>query len=137
LPPVPRLDADTAILALLIAAMASSGHVAPEENARADNIIWGMRRFREKSGEAVGRKVERVKTLIETHGLTPVVDAAAQAVPAVLGPAVFAVAADVVLVDGRFERPERLFLERLAADLGLDQVNAQQIVDVIRVKNSA
>jgi hypothetical protein len=40
-------------------------------------------------------------------------------------------------VDGRFERSEQRFLGRLATSLGLDADEAQDITDVMRVKNSA
>ncbi len=55
-----KLDADDAFIALLIAAMDASGHVSAEEAARAHNIIWSMRRFRHRSGDTVGRKIERM-----------------------------------------------------------------------------
>jgi len=134
---VSKLDADDAFIALLIAAMDASGHVSAEEAARAHNIIWSMRRFRHRSGDTIGRKIERMRTLVETHGASPVIEAAARQIPRRLRGAVFAVAADLVLVDGRMERLEGRFLRQLAADLGLERHTAKGILDVIRVKNSA
>ena len=134
---ISRFDADSAILAVLLAAMASSGHVESEEGARANNIVESMRRFRNKSKVTVRRKIERVSAVLEANGVPLVVAAAASAVPARLRPALFAVAADVLLVDGRFERSERRFLGGLATSLGLDTDEAQDIIDVMRVKNSA
>jgi tellurite resistance protein len=134
-PAIPALDADTAILALLVTAMASSGHIAPEENARADNIIWAMRRFRNQPGERIGRLVERVKTLIERHGIADMADAAARSLPPAIRAPVFAVAADVVLVDGRFERQERRYLERLGRALRLTPARTRTIVSTMRLKN--
>jgi tellurite resistance protein len=130
-------DADDAFIALLIAAMDASGHVSPEEAARAHHIIWSMRRFRHRSGDMVGRRIERMRTMIETHGAPSVIDAAARKIPARLRGAAFAVAADIVLVDGRMERSEGRFLRGLAADLGLDRRAAKSILDAMRVKNSA
>lgn len=131
------MDDDDALLALLIAAMGASGHVSTAEAARAHNIIWSMRRFRRRSGETVGRKIERMRALVEKHGASPVIEAAAQAVPKKLRRAAFAVAADLVLVDGRMERAEGRFLRGLAARLGLEREAAANILDVIRAKNSA
>jgi tellurite resistance protein len=132
-----KLDADDAFIALLIAAMDASGHVSAEEAARAHNIIWSMRRFRHRSGETVGRKIERMRTLVEKHGTLSAIEAAARQIPSRLRPAAFAVATDLVLVDGRMERLEGRFLRQLAADLGLDRQAAKNILDVIRLKNSA
>ena len=131
------LDADDAIIALLLAAMDASGHVSPEEAARAHNIIWSMRRFRHRSGERVGRTIERMKSLIETHGASAVIGASAGRIPRRLRSAAFAIAADLTLVDGRMERSEARFLRALAADLGLKGSIADTVLQVIRLKNSA
>ena len=134
---VSKLDADDAFIALLIAAMDASGHVSAEEAARAHNIIWSMKRFRHRSGDTVGRKIERMRTLVENHGASSVIEAGARKIPTRLRGAAFAVAADLVLVDGRMERLEGRFLRRLSADLGLDRQTAKSILDVMRLKNSA
>ena len=96
-----------------------------------------MRRFRHRSGDTVGRKIERMRTLVKKHGASPVIEAGARQIPKRLQGAAFAVAADLVLVDGRMERLEGRFLRQLAADLGLDRQTAKSILDVIRLKNSA
>lgn len=133
---VARLDVDEAIIALVVAAMDASGHVSPEEGARAHHLVWSMRRFRSKAPDAVGRRIERVKSLIEDHGAQAVIERAARAIPPRLRAATFAVAADLVLADARMERLERRFLDRLASDLRLDRDEAGDIVDVMLVKNS-
>jgi tellurite resistance protein len=130
-------DADDAFIALLIAAMDASGHVSAEEAARAHNIIWSMRRFRRRSGERVGRMIERVKASIETHGAPAVLKSSARKIPARLRPAAFAVAVDLTLADGRMERSEARFLRGLAADLGLRKSVVDAVLEVIRIKNSA
>jgi len=132
-----KLDADDAFIALLIAAMDASGHVSAEEAARAHNIIWSMRRFRHRSGDTVGRKIERMRTLVEKHGASPVIETAARQIPTRLRAAAFAVAADLVLADGRMERLEGRFLRQLAVDLGLERHTAKSILDVMRLKNGA
>ena len=134
--PVSALDADDVFIALLIAAMDASGHVSAEEAARAHNIIWSTRRFRHRSGERVGRKIERMKSLIETHGASVVLETSVRQIPARLRPAAFAIAADLTLADGRMERSEARFLRGLAAELKLKKDVADDILRVIRIKNS-
>jgi tellurite resistance protein len=134
---VGTLDADDAFIAVLIAAMNASGHVSVEEAARAHDVIWSMQRFRRRSGEAVDRKIARVRALIEKHGASPIIHAAARTIPKRLRQTAYAVAADLVLADGRMEALERRFLAALAADLGLERNGARNILDVIRLKNSA
>ena len=130
------LDTDDAFIALLIAAMDASGHVSVEELARAHNIIWSTRRFRHRSGERVGRKIERMKSLIEARGAAAVLQSSGRKIPARMRPAVFAIAADLTLADGRMTHAEARFLRTLAADLGLQKSVTDDIVRVIRIKNS-
>jgi tellurite resistance protein len=110
--------------------------VSAAEAARAHNIIWSTRRFRRRNGNEVGRRIERARTLIEQHGVAPVIEAGARKIPRRLRPAAFAVAADLVLVDGKMERAEARFLRRLASDLGLPTAEAESILDVLQIKNS-
>jgi tellurite resistance protein len=137
MPGLPGLDTDDAFIALLIAAMDASGHVSAEEAARAHHIIWSMRRFRNRSGETVGRKIERMRALIERHGASRVIEASAKKIPTRLRGAAFAIATDLVLADGRLERAERQFLRRFADHLRLLPETANNILEVIRIKNSA
>jgi hypothetical protein len=62
--------------------MEASGHVSAEEAARTHNLIWSMRRFRHKSGEAVGRQIEEMRRLVGRQSADTVVAAAARAIPA-------------------------------------------------------
>lgn len=131
------LDTDDAFIAVLLAAMDASGHTSADEAERAHHIIWSTRRFRDRDGAEIDERIERVRTLIASQGTAPVLDLSARAIPEGLRPAVFAVAADLVLVDGRLERLESDFLRGLAGTLELDAAEADRILDVIRIKNSA
>ena len=135
--PVPTLDTDDAYIAVLLAAMDASGHTSADEAERAHHIIWSTRRFRDRDGAEIDERIERVRALMAEQGTAPVLDASASAIPDRLRPAVFAVAADLVLVDGRLERLESEFLRRLAGTLDLDAAAADRILEVIRIKNSA
>ncbi|MGE3178752.1 MAG: tellurite resistance TerB family protein [Vicinamibacterales bacterium] len=128
---------DEAFIALLIAAMDASGHVSAQEAERAHHIIWSMRRFHHRSGDAVNRTIEKMRARIEQRGSEAVLAAAARQIPPRLRPAAFAVAADLILVDGRLEPLERRFLGELAADLRLHPDVSEGILAVMRIKNSA
>src|SRR4051812_48230431 len=101
--PVKRLDLDEALIGLLIGAMDANHHVAREELARAHHLIWSTKRFRRKSGETVGRLIDRMKRLLEDHESVIVMEAAARAIPARLKPAAYAVVADLLLADGKID----------------------------------
>lgn len=132
-----KLKSDEAILACLIAAMDANDHVSREELTRAHHLIWSMRRFRRRSGDAVAREIERMRNHVERRGAGRVIADGARSIPARLRPSVFAVAADLVLADGTLDTSERRFLERLAAALQLDAAAADRIQEVMLVKNRA
>jgi tellurite resistance protein len=134
---LPRLSTDEAFIALLIGAMHANAHMAPDEAARADQIIWSMNRFRRRSGDAVTRLIDRMRSYAETHGPLATMTAAVNAIPARLRPSAFALSSDVVLADGRMSRAERQFLRELASRLGLEQMMRDGILDAMLIKNRA
>jgi tellurite resistance protein len=133
--PVKKLELDEALMALFIGAMNANDHVAREELARAHHLIWSTRRFHRKSGETVGRLIDRMRGLVEEQDPAAVMESAARAVPPRLRPSAFAVVADLLLADGRIDARERRFLERLAVNFRIPTRLATDIVDVILVKN--
>ncbi|MCC7010468.1 MAG: TerB family tellurite resistance protein [Acidobacteria bacterium] len=130
-----RFTLDEALIALFIGAMNANDHVAPDEAARAQHLIWSTRRFRRKSGDAVGKLTQEMRRLIEDSDAKAVITRAARAVPAKLRPSAFALVADLLLADGELEGRERRFLVGLGGELKLDQAAARRIIDVIVLKN--
>jgi tellurite resistance protein len=117
--------------------MDANRHVSREELARAHHIIWSMRRFRRKSGDTVNRLIDSMRTAIEEKGAPAVIARGAGVIPRRLRPAAFALAADLVLADGKLEPAERRFLRALAGQLGVDAESAAAMLDALLVKNSA
>jgi tellurite resistance protein len=134
-PPIKRLKPDEALIALFIGAMNANDHVAREELARAHHLIWSTKRFRRKSGEAVGRLIDRMKRLIEEQEPAAVMEAAARGIPAKLRPSAFAIVADLLLADGKIDARERKFLRRLAVDFNIRARVASDVIDAMLVKN--
>ena len=134
---VPALTVDDAFIALFIAAMNANDHVSAAEGARAHHLIWSMKRFRRKSGETVGRGIERMKRLVESHGSAGVITAAARAIPRPLRLSAYALTVDLLLADGTIERAERRFLDRLRADLRLTEGDGSALIDAMLIKNRA
>lgn len=129
------LAPDEALIALFIGAMNANGDVAREELARAHHLIWSTRRFRRKSGETVGRLIDRMKRLLEEEDPAAVTDRAAIIVPAKLRPSAFAVVADLLLADGKIDAKERRFLNRLALNFRIDTSTAHKVIEAMLVKN--
>ena len=129
------LELDEALMALVIGAMDANGHVAREELARAHHLIWSTRRFRRKSGETVGRLIDRMKKFLEQHDRAAVMERAAKTLPARLRPSACAIIADLLLADGKIDAQERRFLQRLAASFGIDARRAADVIEVMLMKN--
>jgi tellurite resistance protein len=129
------LGLDEALIALFIGAMNANGHVAREELARAHHLIWSTRRFRRKSGETVGRLVDRMKRLLEEQDAEDVIDIAAKTITAKLRPSAFVIVADLLLADGKIDARERKFLQRLALNFKIPARVASDVIEVMRVKN--
>ena len=134
-PRVKRLTIDEALISLFIGAMNANDHVAREELERAHYLIWSTKRFRRKSGETVGRLIERMKRLLEQHELGAVMEAAAKAIPAKLRASAFAIVADLLLADGKIDARERKFLRRLAVDFNIPASVASHVVEAMLLKN--
>jgi tellurite resistance protein len=130
------LTLDQAIIAILIGSMMANDNVAPDESERAHHVTWSMRRFRRRSGDTVGRLIERVRERIVAEGPTAVVQQASKVIPASMRPSVLAVAADLVLVDGTLQRQERQFLSELSRQLKISPTLSLQILKVISIKNA-
>jgi uncharacterized membrane protein YebE (DUF533 family) len=116
--------------------MMANGHVAPDESERAHHITWSMRRFKRRSGDTVGRLIERVRERIVAEGPAAVVQLASKVIPASMRPSVLAVAADLVLVDGTLQRQERQFLGELSRQLKIAPALSLQILKAIAIKNA-
>ena len=132
-----RLTLDESVIAVMIAAMEANQHVSPEEAARAQHIIWSMRRFRDRPGETVNPLIEGIRERIEQDGVTTVLQEAVRTIPARLRAPAFAVAVDLMLADTRLERAERQFVTRLALALKIRRPLANDILRVMRIKNGA
>ena len=135
-PPRPaRRALDEGLIALLISAMAANGHVSPRELERAHQLIWSMRRFRQRDGDEVNRMIYDMRALIEATDVASVFNVAIKAIPARHRASAFAVTADLLLADGRLDAQERLFLRRLGTAFEVSAERRRRIVDVILLKN--
>ena len=126
---------DRALVALFIGAMHANGHVTPHQAARAHHLIWSTRRFRRRSGEAVGRLIQQVRADFERDDPAAVVASAAARLPGALRRPAFAVVADLLLDDGRIDPKERRFLQSLGAQLRLRSAVVRRVLEVMLLKN--
>lgn len=113
-----RLSSDEALIALIIAAMESSGHVAPVEAARAAELARLMPQFRRHSSLVVNRMVERMKMYVRDHDDEAIIAAAHDAIAPDARAAAFMTVTAVLLSDHRLQRAESAFLMKVSTAFG-------------------
>jgi hypothetical protein len=112
--PQRRLSSDEALIALMIAAMESSGNVAAIEAARASELVRLMPQFRKHSRLVVNRIIERMRLYVRDQDDAAVVAAACEAIPPRARAAAFMTVAAVLMSDHRLQRREAAFLLTLS-----------------------
>lgn len=130
--PIP-LSVPEAIAAVMIAAISADGVRSGEELARLTDGLSTARLFRQADGDPA--VVARVATLLEHHGRDAMLAACARAIPPDLRATAFAIAADLVLADGRINEREKVYVDELERVLGIGDAIALQIVEVMAIKN--
>jgi uncharacterized membrane protein YebE (DUF533 family) len=126
-----------AIAALLIAGARADGSVSPHEANVIEHDVAAMRLFRGCSQEAVQSIFTGVVARIDATGVDAVVRTAAAAIPAGLRATAFAMTIDLLYADGREFDGETRFALDVQALLGIDDLLAGKVVDVLGMKHAA
>jgi uncharacterized tellurite resistance protein B-like protein len=134
-PPAIHLSLPEAVAAVLVAAVSADGRFGVEEANRLNNILSTSRLFEQAVQAHDVEVVERALNLLTDHGVAPVLSACGAVIAPELRPTVFAIAADLVLADGRIDGREKAFIDQLHAALGVDEQMAVKIVEVLLIKN--
>jgi len=125
-----------ALAALLIAGARADGRVSTHEANVIDHEVAAMRLFRGCSPEMLQSMFTAIMARIRNEGGDAVLQAAAAAIPARLSLAAFAKTIDLLYSDGHTDAEWR-FARKLQTLLGIDDVVAARVVDVLRAKNAA
>jgi hypothetical protein len=135
--PALALSVPEAFAAILVAAISADGSFGVEEANRLNNVLSTSRLFAPAVQAGDVDVVERALHLLTERGVRPVLDACGAAIPSDLRAAVFAVATDLVLADGRVGEGEKAFVDQLRAALNVDEPTALKVAEVMIVKNRA
>ena len=131
------LSCADAVAAVLVGSVAADGFLSDDEGLRLNEALAATRWVRGAGDERVEGVRDRCLELVARHGLRSVLSACGNAMPAGLRPTTFALAADLVLADGRLGDRENTFLDTLQDVMGLDDDLVRKIVDVMLIKNRA
>ncbi len=132
---VTEMPPATAFAAIIVAAIASDGYLAPEESDALLSSLSRMHLFSEYTDEALQQLLGTLCYQLQQEGVDTLFRVAKQAIPETLHATAFAVATDLVLSDGLVSGEEQNFLKDLCQVLALDHATATKIVDVMIIKN--
>ena len=135
--PAITLSLPEAFAAILVAAISADGSFGVEEANRLNTVLSTSRLFEQAVQARDVDVVERALNLLTERGVVPVLDACGAAIPPEWRAPVFAVAADLVLADGRIDGREKTFVDQLQGALSVDDATALKIVEVLLIKNRA
>jgi uncharacterized tellurite resistance protein B-like protein len=129
------LSKPEAFAGVMLAVVAADGNISDEESDAFLGAINRMQMFREQSVADHKAMMNKLFGILRKGDAGHLVTRAAAALTPSLREAAFAAAADLVFVDGNVEDEEREILEKIQRMLEVPDDLAQQIVQVMEIKN--
>jgi len=130
-----ELTKQEAFAGILMGAIASDGHISPEEAQGLCTILSRMKLYDNWTEEKFNNMLNRLLGMIKRQGVESVLQVCAQALPEKLHLTAFANACDLILADGVVEEEEKEYLNQLQQILGISGDQAITIVEVMVIKN--
>ena len=124
-----------AVVAIILAAIASDGYMSQEEVHRVSAILSRMKLFQPYANDEILGMFDKLLNMLRTEDIDSLFRAAQASLPENLKEPAFALATDMVLADGVVTREEQGFLNDLYYCLGIASDVANQIVQVMLIKN--
>jgi len=131
------LSVREAAATILVASVACDGALTLEERLRLNALLSSMRLYRDVANEHLQRLVDAATHAIGEYGAEELLPACALAIPEDLRAPLFALAVELVFVDGRVADREKRFVDALQAAFGIDEETAMRIVGVLLIKSRA
>jgi uncharacterized tellurite resistance protein B-like protein len=126
-----------AVTAILVAAVAADGALVEQEAERLNALLPSMRVFRQTSAAHLQRLTETALDIIGSTGPDALLPACAEVIPESLRAPLFALAVELVIVDGEVSQTETRFVDSLKSALGIDDEIAANIIEVLLIKSRA
>ncbi|MDJ0702729.1 MAG: tellurite resistance TerB family protein [Leptolyngbyaceae cyanobacterium MO_188.B28] len=123
------------IAAICLVAIASDGYLSDQEGKEMTMLLSRMQLFRSYSNDVMQRLMDKLMSLLKQQGPNSLITLAKTSLPHELRQTAFALATDLVLVDGAVTSQEQAFLDDLYRILEIPGDTALQIVQVMTIKN--
>ncbi|MCL2928796.1 MAG: tellurite resistance TerB family protein [Trichodesmium sp. St16_bin4-tuft] len=130
-----KLEPAEAFAAIALITVAVDDIITESEKQGISNILSRMELFSNYSEERKKEMLDRLLGIIKNKEIKPLFDAAVAKLPKELKETVFAVSTDLVLVDGSLAEEEEQLLNELYNALEISETVANNIIDVMMIKN--
>ena len=134
---VSKLTTREAVTAILVAAVAADGTLVEQEAERLNALLPSMRLFRQTSAAHLQRLTETALDIIGSTSPDALLPACAEVIPESLRAPLFALAVELVIVDGDVSATETRFVDSLKSALAIDDEIAANIIEVLLIKSRA
>ncbi|MGB3201286.1 MAG: tellurite resistance TerB family protein [Nodosilinea sp.] len=124
-----------ALASIALVAIAADGYLAEQEGQDMTMLLSRMALFSSYSSEALQRLFDLLLMRLKREGPGALINQARGVLPPDLRETAFAIATDLVLSDRTVTPQEQSFLEDLCVILDIPKPMAQQIVQVMTIKN--
>lgn len=121
--------------AIMLLAIAADGHLSNDEMNLLNTTLGRMKLFRSYSWDVMRRMFDNLSGILRNEGAQALFGAAMATLPHDLYETVFAVATDLVLVDGQVSEEEEQLLNSLCRALAIPQEQVNKIIEVMLIKN--
>ncbi len=126
---------EEAFAGIMLLATCCDGEFSDEESDGLDALLLRMRLYRDMSIDQIQNYVSRAISTIRKSGFDGALKSFTKALPEPLHRPAFANACDLVLADGVVEASEKEFINNLRRNLHVSPEDAQQIANVMVMKN--
>ncbi len=130
-----NLDSAESFAALMIAAIAADGQIEESSARLVATTLSRMKLFENYSDEKMIRTNERIIRILQKEGPEYLVKIASEGLPQELYLTSFAVACDLILSDGVGSEEEQQLLNDLYNFLSIEEATANNIIEVMIIKN--
>ncbi|MGB3138197.1 MAG: tellurite resistance TerB family protein [Nodosilinea sp.] len=124
-----------ALASIALVAIAADGYLTEQEGQDMTMLLSRMALFSSYSRESLHRLFSHLLRRLKQEGPGALVNQAKTVLPQDLRETAFAIATDLVLSDRTLTPQEQSFLEDLCVILDIPNPTAQQIVQVMTIKN--
>ena len=130
-----NLTKEESFLGILIAASASDGHLSNAEYLSISRVFNTSKMFSHFTEMQLKQMHQRILIMLQNDGVGTIIHTAAGTLTQELKETVFAIAIDIVLTDGIVDAKEKEFLDNLQSAIGIEEVLATKIIEVMIIKN--